>query len=194
MRRGLFLCLLCVIIGVSCSSKSSGDSAEAPFKVTSLGITLKIPKGFEPLSPEQMQDIDTIGATVTPVEPFTVFPLHGFLNSSGKGVLVVSELQFIEPDKADTYPMDNLYKYQKNLETFFNAGEISNEEQSGDNISLILMGMMFNEEGQDISLFKGLCYKYPERFFMIDLYVINAHTTPEDASAYQNMFYSIGVL
>jgi hypothetical protein len=195
MRIKLFFCLLCIVMAGACSSKDKGESAEAPFKAASLGITLNIPKGFEPLSPEQLEEAGTAGLTLAPVEPFTVRPLYGFRDSSGKGLLIVSELQFMEPDKADTYPMDNLYRYQKNLEAFFNAGEeISSEEQNSGDISLILLGMVFDEGGNDISLFKGLCYKYPEQFFMIDLYAINAHTTPEDALAYQNMFYSMGLL
>jgi hypothetical protein len=193
MRIRFFLFFFCAILWGACSSKNNGAPVEAPFKITNLGITLKIPKGFEPLSPEQTQDTGIIGTAATPVEPFTALPLYGFRDSSGKGVLIVSELKFTEPDKAEIYPMDNLYTYQKNMETFFNAGEISSEEQNNNDISLILMGMVFNEGGNDISLFKGLCYKYPEQFFMIDLYAINAKTTKDDALAYQNMFNSIGV-
>jgi hypothetical protein len=197
MRVTLFFCVLIGFIGLtggSCSSKNNGGSAEAPFKAPGLGVTLKIPKGFEPLSPQQMRETETMGATVATVEPFTVLPRYGFQDNSGKGVLVVSELKFTEPDNAEAYPMDNLYTYQKNLETFFNAGEISSEEQNNGDISLILMGMSFDQEGNEVTLFKGLCYKYPEQFFMIDLYAVNAKTTQEDALAYQNMFYSIGIL
>jgi hypothetical protein len=186
---------LTVIVIMACSSKNDGKAMEeTPVQFPKLGISLKIPEGFEALSPEELQSAELLGATVVPVEPFIVLPRHGFRDTSGKGIIVISELRFTEPDKAEIYPMSNLYKYQKNLETYFGAGEIKNEEQTGFNISFILMGMLFNEGGDDVSLFKGICYKYPEQFFMIDLYAINAKTVKEDALAYQNMFYSINSL
>ena len=54
--------------------------------------------------------------------------------------------------------------------------------------------MVFTESEGDISLLKGLCYKYPDQFFMIDLYAVNAKITREDALGFQNLFYSIGLL
>jgi hypothetical protein len=186
---------LCVIALTACFLKNDGKATEeTPVQFAKLGISLKIPKGFEALSPEDLQNAELLGATVVPVEPFVVLPRYGFWDTSGKSILVISELRFTEPDKVEVYPMSNLYEYQKNLETYFGAGEIKNEEKTGFNISFILMGMLFNEEGDDISLFKGICYKYPEQFFMIDLYIINAETAKEDALAYQNMFYSIDSL
>jgi hypothetical protein len=191
VRASLFL-LCCTFFCAACTSKKTGESADAPAQLAKFGVTLKIPRGFEPLPQEQMRNIEALKATIIQTEPFTVIPRYAYADSSGKGMLVISELAFTEPDKAALYPMENLYRYQKSLETYFGAGEITYEEISGD-ISVVLLGMEFNEGESAVSLFKGLCFKYPELFFMVDLYLLNKELRVEDAAAYQNMFSSIGI-
>jgi hypothetical protein len=79
------------------------------------------------------------------------------------------------------------------LEDYFGAGEISSEEIEGKEISVLLMAMIFDEGGEEYALIKGLCYKYPEHFFVIDLYAQQADVTLEDAQSYRNMFLSLNI-
>jgi hypothetical protein len=154
---------------------------------------MKLPENFQPLPQETFKDIETLGATILEVNPFTVIPQYAYVDTSGKGIMVISELQFSEGISPEKYPMDNIFIYQKNLETHFASGEITSEELGGHDVTTVLMAMMFQEEGDDIALFKGLCYVYPSCFFMIDLYVIKDKVTTIDATHYVNIFSSLGV-
>jgi hypothetical protein len=188
----LFGALACALL--ACPAKSVPEAAETPVKLPIFGVTMKIPESFKPV-PQEGQGFETPEASNLQVDPFTVVPQYVYSDSSGKGILVVSELTFTSPDgAAGGYPMSNLYTYQENLEAFFGVEEITSEEFGGREITTILMGMAFNDEGEEISLFKGLCFKYPDRYFMIDLYIITSKITVEDAQAYQNMFYSLSIL
>jgi hypothetical protein len=137
--------------------------------------------------------METLPATIIKAEPFTVIPRYAYAESSGKGFIVISELKFNEGVTAEKYPLNSIFMYQKNLEKYFDTGEISSEEIDGKDISTILMAMMFEEESEDIALFKGLSYVYPDRFFMIDLYVIRGKAVIDDASGYINLFYSMEI-
>jgi hypothetical protein len=152
-----------------------------------------LPENFQPLPQEKLKEAETLGATVLEVTPFTVIPQYAYIESSGKGIMVISELQFSEGVSPEKYPLDNIYIYQKNLEKHFASGEITSEEINGNEVTIVLMAMTFQEGEDDIALFKGLCYVYPERFFMIDLYVFKDKVTGADAANYANVFYSLGI-
>jgi hypothetical protein len=156
-------------------------------------ISLKIPENFQSLSMEQLNNAGMPGATVIEAEPFIVIPQYAYAESSGKGILVISDLKFNEDAIPEQYPLDNVYIYKKNLETFFASGKIEYEEINGSNITTVLMAMAFQEEEDDISLFKGPSYKFPDQFFMIDLYVVNAKVSSADAVAFQNIFGSLDI-
>jgi len=186
--------LLCVCLALFSGcffKKKATDSGSV--KLAKFGVTMKLPENFQPLPKEGFKDIETLRETVLEVAPFTVIPQYAYIDSSGKGVMVVSELQFSEGNSPEKYPMDNIYIYQKNLETHFASGEITSEELDGKDVTTVLMAMMFQEDGNDIALFKGLCYVYPNCFFMIDLYVFKDKVTSADAANYVNAFNSLGV-
>jgi hypothetical protein len=189
-----FLCVLCVCLAFFSAcflKKNTPDSGST--KLSGLGVAVKIPESFRPLPQSQLKDVQALGATTLDVEPFTVVPMYAYADQDGKGVIVISHLQFSEGAVPRRYPMDNIFIYQKNLEAYFGAGEISNEEINGQHITTILLAMIFQEGDDGISLFKGLCYYYPEKFFMIDLYVVNSNVTFDDAAGFQNIFYSLSV-
>jgi len=162
-------------------------------KLPQLGITLKLPKNYQPLPPEQLENVEMFGMTVVEVEPFAVVPCYAYAENSGKGIMVVSQLQFREGHEPEKYPMDNIYIYRKNLETYFASGEITSDEIGSKDVTTILMAMMLEEDGDDIALLKGLSYVYPDRFFMIDLYAIKNKNSVTDASNYMNTFLSLGI-
>jgi len=190
-RRFLYFLCVCLALFSGCFlRKNTSDSGST--KLSELGIALKIPESFQPLPQIQLKDIETLGATTLDVQPFTVTPKYVYADQD-KGVLVISQLQFSEDAVPRRYPMDNIFIYKKNLEAYFGAGEITSEEIDDQHITTVLLGMMFQEGEDDISLFKGLCYYYPDKFFMIDLYVVNSKVTTDDASGFQNIFYSLSV-
>jgi len=192
MYRG-YICALCALVlfsGCFLKKKSADSSIE---KLPKLGVTLKLPENYQPLSPEQLESVKMLGATVVDVEPFTVIPHYAYAESSGKGIMVISQLQFNKDAEPEKYPMDNIYMYQKNLETHFASGEISSDEIGGNDVTTVLLAMMLEEDGDEIALIKGLSYVYPDRFFMIDIYAIKDKNTVEDASSYMNTFLSLGV-
>jgi len=193
MYRG-YICALCacLLFFSGCFLKKNPTDSGVT-KLPQLGITLKLPENYQPLPTEQLETVETLGATILDVEPFAAIPRYAYVEQSGKGILVVSELKFRENAEPEKYPMDNIYIYQKNLETYFASGEISSDEIGGNDVTTVLMAMMLEEDGDDIALLKGLSYVYPDRFFMIDLYAIKSKNTVNDASNYMNTFLSLGI-
>jgi hypothetical protein len=189
VSQTVLLCMCLAFFPGCFLKKKAVDSGS--IKLAKFGVTIKLPENFQPLPNETIKHMDTLGATVLEVNPFTVIPQYAYIDSSGKGIMVVSELQFSEGISPEEYPMDNIYIYQKNLETYFASGEITSEELGGHDVTTVLMAMMFQEDGEDIALFKGLCYVYPGCFFMIDLYVFKEKVTGIDAPNYANIFYSL---
>jgi hypothetical protein len=158
-----------------------------------LGVSLDIPGNFIALGAEELAGISANSLSALKVEPFAVSPIQGFSEKDGKATLIISVLEFTSSTARQPNPMSNIYTYQRNLEDFFKAGDISFEEIQGKEISLLLMAMSFGEGEEEVALFKGLCYKYPEVFFMIDLYVRPAAVTAEDVQNYRNMLLSLNV-
>jgi len=191
--RPLCVLFICLTFLTGCFLKKRDAVDSSVTKLPALGITIKLPQNFQPLPAEQLESVKMLGATVVDVEPFTVIPHYAYAESSGKGIMVVSQLQFrgdIEPEK---YPMDNLYIYRKNLETHFASGDINSNELGGKDVTTILLAMMLEEDGDEIALMKGLSYVYPDRFFMVDIYAIKGKNTVEDGSNYMNTFLSLGI-
>jgi hypothetical protein len=189
-----FVLLLCVcavfISGCFFRNNTTESGAE---KLSKLGVVVKIPQNFQALSQEQLAEIGMLSATMVDAEPFTVNPLYAYADASGRGLIIISELEFMENIAPERFPMNNIYLYKKNFENYLASGEIGSEEIGDDDITTVLMTMVFHEDGDDIYLFKGLNYIYPDRFFMLDLYVVNKEITENDAAGYINMFDSLGI-
>jgi hypothetical protein len=158
-----------------------------------LGVSLDIPAAFTSVNAEKLEDMAQDSLTTLEIEPFTVTPIRGFTEKDDKAILIISTLEFTGDAVREPNPMSNIYAYQRNLEDFFKAGEISFEEVQGKEIALLVMAMSFGEGDNEIILFKGLCYKYPEHFFMMDLYTHSPALTGEDAQSYRQMFLSLNI-
>jgi hypothetical protein len=190
--RFAYLPLVCLLLLSGCFLKKK-EAGTGVVKLSGLSVTMKLPENFQPLPKDKLGDMAELGTTVIEAEPFTVTPLYAYFESSGKGILVVSELKFSEGSEPEKYPLDSVYIYKKNLEAHFGVEEISHEEINGKDITTVLLAMEFEDENGGISLFKGLSYKYPNQFFMIDLYVTNSKVTSKDAFGFQNVFNSLGI-
>jgi hypothetical protein len=162
-------------------------------KFPKLGVQIKIPENFSVLPQDILAEIEKLGgATALDVEPFTVNPLHAYADNSGKGMIIVSELNFQDDFAPEKFAKNNLLIYRDNLEDFFNLGEISSEEMGNDDITTVLLAMVFQED-DDIFLFKSLNHIYPNLYFMIDLYVIDKEISQNDVMGYINMFDSLSL-
>jgi hypothetical protein len=189
-----FICTLCVclVLFSGCFLKKDKTVSDVE-KFPKLGVQIKIPENFTVLPQDKLAEIGKLGgATALDVEPFSVNPLHAYAENSGKGVIIVSELNFrdISPENS---AIDNLLLYKKNLEEYFDSGEINSEEMGNDDIRTVLLAMIFQEDGDDIFLFKSLNYKYPNLYFMVDLYVIDKEISMSDVMGYINMFDSLSL-
>jgi hypothetical protein len=191
----IYLLVFCVFCLGACRGRGDkGQEDQSKVRISQLGVSLDIPKEFKILSgEEELKVFESYNATIPEAEPFKVSPILGFRDLEGKAVMVISMLEFIDKGEAAINPMSNIYAYQKNLETYFGGGEISYEEISSKEISLLIMAMLFEENGQEIALLKGLCYKYPEYFFMLDLYAQKTLVTEDDAAKYRDMFLSLNI-
>jgi hypothetical protein len=193
--RNIFLTLAGVLLLFSCVKRgeSRGDPENPQVKLSRIGVRLDLPRNFTPIEEDALGGIAGNSLSTLQVAPFSVSPLSGFAEKDGKATLIISTLEFTETGARETNPMANIYTYQRNLEDFFGAGEISFEEIEGKELSLLIMAMSFGEGEDETVLFKGLCYKYPEHFFVLDLYVRQPEVSPEDAQGYRNMFLSLDV-
>jgi len=191
-KRFIFILCACTVLFSACFSKKdkAGPNVE---KLPKLGVSIKLPENFTALPQELLKDIQTMGATVLDVEPFTVNPLYSYADNSGKGIIIVSELKFKDDVTPEKFPLNNLYNYKNNLENYFNAGKISSEEMGNADITTVLLAMVFQEDDDDIFLFKGLNFVYPNLFFMIDLYVINKEVSQSEAVEYTALFTTLDV-
>jgi hypothetical protein len=159
-----------------------------------LGVQIKIPDNFSALPQEVLAEIEKFaGATALNVEPFTVNPMYAYAENSSKGMIIVSELNFQDDFTPERYAINNLLIYKNNLEDHFDSGEITSEEMGNDDINTVLLAMVFQEDGDDIFLFKSLNFKYPKIYFMVDLYVIDKEISQSDVMGYINMFDSLSV-
>ena len=119
-RINLFVLCVCLFFFPGCFSKNNKEDSGS-VKLSQFRVSLKIPENFQPLPGEQFKDFETLGATLIEVEPFTVLPHYAYADRDGKGILIISELKFSENSVPQKYPVDNIYIYKKNLETFFAA-------------------------------------------------------------------------
>lgn len=193
MRRTfIYFFIICLTLFSGCSPKKNKEISGG-VKLPKLGITVKLPQNFQQLPKEQLDNLEMLGATTLDVYPFTVIPHYAYADTSGKGILVISELKFNEDAIVAKYPLDNIYLYKEKLEEYFASGEISYEEMGGNDVTTVLLAMMLDEGGKDIFLFKGLCHTYPYRYFMLDLYVIKDKANAADAQDFVKIFSSLGI-
>ena len=186
-----YICTLCVCLTLFSGcflKKNKTDSGIEKFP--KLGVQMKIPENFSGLPPDSEK---LWGATMLDLEPFSVNPLYAYAEDSGKGMIIVSGLNFKDGFTPERFAINNLLIYKKNLEDYFNSGEISNEETGNDDITTVLLAMVFREDDEDIFLFKSLNYIYPNIYFMIDLYVIDREISRDDVLGYTNMFDSLSL-
>ena len=190
-----YICALCVCLTIfsGCFLKKNKTDSDVE-KFPKLGVLMKLPENFSALPQDILAGIEEYGgATVLDVEPFTVNPLYAYADNSGKGMLIVSELNFIDDFTPEKFAINNLLLYKNNLEDYLNSGEIKSEETGSGDITTVLLAMIFQEEDEDIFLFKSLNYIYPNLYFMIDLYVINREISQDDILGYINMFDSLSL-
>jgi hypothetical protein len=181
--------LVSLILFSGCFNKRNIPRVE---ELSKLGILINIPENFQELSEEMFSNIDILMLTMLEVEPFSVNPLYAYAENTGKGLIIISELKLQENFTPEVNPLNNFYTYKRNLENHLTIEEIGSEEIGGD-ITTLLLAIVFQEDGDDVFLFKGLSYIYPNHFYKIDLYVIYNEITEKDALDFINMFGSMRV-
>jgi hypothetical protein len=186
------LCV-CLLLFSGCFSKKNKPDPGIE-KFPKLGVQIKMPENFSGLSRDMLAEIEKLGgATALDVEPFSVNPLHAYAENSGKGMIIVSELNFKDDFTPERFAINNLLIYKNNLENYFNSGEITAEEMGNNDIATVLLAMVFREDDEDIFLFKSLNYIYPNIYFMIDLYVIDREISRDDVLGFINIFDSVSL-
>jgi hypothetical protein len=182
-----------LILFSGCFSKKIKPNSDVE-KFPKLGVQIKIPENFSGLPRDMLVEGENLwGATALDIEPFSVNPLHAYAEDSGKGMIIVSELNFRDDFTPEKFAKNNLLIYKNNLENYFNSGEITAEEMGNDDITTVLLAMAFREDDEDIFLFKSLNYIYPNLYFMIDLYVIDREISQNDVLGFINMFDSVSL-
>jgi hypothetical protein len=153
-----------------------------------------IPQGMEAVSPEQLKHLQDSSAEFPPILPFADFPCYQFFDPQSEAVMVLSKIEFVDPDAARGNPVEIMDEYKKNLERSYGLESITANELVQGDFRLLSMSMLYEPGDKPLYLAKVLYHRFPQQYFMIELF-LNAETTKVDeAKKYEEMFQSVQAL
>ena len=182
-RNHIYILLACIILFSACAREDTGVIFPGT-KLSGLGIALEIPENFLLMPEEALAELEVMTLAMA---PFTAIPRYAYAEIYGRGVLIISELALIEGTNLGVHPFEHTQTYKKNLKAHFGVEEITNETIVSNNITTLFLAMLL---GDDTLLFKGLSYISPNRFVMIDLYILY-DVSPDEVLGLQNIFNSL---
>ena len=184
-RNNVWILLVCLVFFSACARES--NRADSPgTRLPGLGIALEIPENFLPMPEESLVELE---AMTLAMAPFTAIPRYAYAEISGRAFLIISELILTDGINPGERPFDSIHAYKRNLKAHFGVEEITNETIVSNNITTLFLAMLL---GDDSLLFKGLSYISPNRFVMIDLYILY-DVSPDEALGLQNIFNSLRI-
>jgi hypothetical protein len=185
------VCVLIITFVFLGCSKKTGDTEGNTILLPDLGISIQIPEGLETVPPEQIQKLQKDAVGYPPILPFADVPCYQFVNPSTRIAAVISRLNFVDPDTAQRDPVDIMEEYRKNLEIYYKTDTIAANEFILGDYRIMSMNFLYEPGEEFIYLTKVLYHRYPQYFFMIDLYINKEGVNPEDAKKFEDMFLSI---
>jgi len=182
-RNHVYILLVGLVMLSGCARERPGVNSPGT-RLPGLGVALEIPGNFLPMPDDMLAELD---AMTLEMAPFTAIPRYAYAEAAGRALLIVSELVLIEGANPVGHPFDHIHTYKEHLKAHFGVQEITNETIVSDDIITLFLAMLL---GDDSLLFKGLSYIAPNRFVMIDLYLLE-DITPDEAFGFQNIFNSL---
>jgi hypothetical protein len=172
-------------------SKKTGDSGGGFVPLPDLGISLQVPRGMETV-PEKLQELQEAAAGFPPVPPFADFPVYYAANTVTRTALLVSRMDFADPGAGQLDPAAVMEQYRKNLEAYYQTDAITANETVQGDFRLMIMRFLYEPGEEPLYLTKVLYHRYPQRYFMIDLFITgDSPLNQEETQQLDQMFLSI---
>jgi hypothetical protein len=191
VKRVFVFCLSLPLL-FACAKPASGPP-EGYISLPDLGITMVIPPGMEAAGPEQLKRLQDSSAEFPPVLPFADFPCYQFFDPDSGAVMVLSRMDFVDPAATAGNPVEIMDEYRKNLEQYYGVDSIAANELVQGDFRLLSMNLLYEPEGRDKSLYltRVLYHRFPQRYFMIELFLDPENTGPDEAQKYGEMILSV---
>lgn len=190
----IFTFFLAAFFVFSGCSKKTADSGGGLVPLPGLGISIQVPEGMETI-PEKLQELQEAAAGFTPILPFADFPAYYFANPATRTTLLLSRMDFVDPNAAQLDPAAIMEQYRQNLEAYYQTDSIAANEVVQGYFRLMVMNFLYEPGEKPLYLTKVLYHRYPQRYFMLDLFIPGA-APPDQETARQleEMFLSIQTL
>jgi hypothetical protein len=184
--------LVLLLALVSCApKKEEGVKNNTP--LPDLGTSVMLPEGMEAVGPEDLQAIQARAAEYPPIPPFRDYPCYQFIDPASQAALTVSELNFENQADASRDPVDLMEEYRKNLEIYYQVDSIAARELIQGKFRMLIMNFLYEVEGENFYLIKVLYYRFPQLYFMFDLFLYDEKISQELVQDYEKMFQSVAV-
>ncbi|MDR2019381.1 MAG: hypothetical protein LBQ14_01290 [Treponema sp.] len=186
--------LVLAILAFTGCSKKPVEPVLPSTQLPDLDITLQVSPEMEAVSPEVLKQMQAASADYDPISPFVDFPCYMFHNPATGTSLTISKLTFIDPETARLDPVSVIEEYQKNIKSYYGVDSLAVRELIKNDYKLVIMNFLFIPGGETIYLTKVLYYRYPQSYFMLDIYYDSEKTNPEELKNIETMLLSVQAL
>jgi hypothetical protein len=185
--------ILAMLAFTGCSKKTE-EPALPLTQLPDLEITLQVFPEMEAVSPETLQQVQAASVEYPPISPFVDFPCYMFHNPATSTSLTISKLTFIDPETARLDPVSVIEEYQKNIASYYEVDSLAVRELIKNDYKLVIMNFLFIPGGETIYLTKVLYYRYPQSYFVLDVYYDSEKTNTEELKNIETMLLSVQTL
>jgi hypothetical protein len=182
--------LISILVFSACAKKQS-EPAKNNTQLPDLEISINIPEGMEPVSPELLKEQQDASVDFPPIPPFTDFPCYQFVNSAASAVITFSDLTFTNSATSLLDPVTIMEDYRESLRLYYGVDSIAADEIISGGYKIMIMNFQYEPAGESVFLTKALYYRYPQHYFLIDFYFDAEKISPETLQDFDKMFQSI---
>jgi hypothetical protein len=193
MAKVLAVFLAAFFVFSGCSKKPAEPDGGA-VQLPDLGISIDLPEGLEPAAPEQLQELQATTAGLPPILPFADLPRYQFNNPAAGMALLASQLTIVDPEAEKLDPVTLMEEYRKNLAAYYKTGPIAANELIRGDFRIMSMNFLYEPGDKTVYVTKVLYHRYPQHYFMIDLFIHGEGARPEDIKKFDDALLSIQAL
>jgi hypothetical protein len=192
MFFSLIKALVFLLALVSCVPKKE-EAVKNNTPLPDLGISIMLPGGMEAIGAEDLEAVQARAAEYPLIPPFRDYPCYQFTDPASKASLIVSELNFENQADASRDPVDLMEEYRKNLEIYYQVDFIAARELIQGKFRMLIMNFLYEAGDDRFYLVKVLYYRFPQLYFMFDLFLGDEKAGEELVRGYERIFQSVTV-
>jgi hypothetical protein len=190
MTRLYTVFFISILVFSACSKRQS-EPAKNNTQLPDLEISIDIPEGMEPVSPEQLKEQQDASADYPPIPPFTDFPCYQYVNAAASAGITFSKLTFTNFATAQLSPVAIMDDYRESLRLYYGVDTIAADELFIGDYKIVVMRFQYEPAGETVYLIKALYYRYPQHYFLIDLIFDSEKVSSETLQEFEEMLQSI---